>query len=133
MLKIQDLVLGGQRIISNSAQCKRSFSQFPGQGRGRILKEFWQGRRIKSIGPMPPVALRIPPVFHEISDTSVENMSSLILGAAALLLRKRDPGWSWQHWKPSGVNSEIVANRNIFDLGFFFFLKKKKANLNLIF
>lgn len=36
---------------------------------------------------MPQVALKIPPVFHVIFDTSVESLCSLIPGAAALLLR----------------------------------------------
>lgn len=35
---------------------------------------------------MPRGALKIPPVFHAISDTSLESLRSLILGAAALLL-----------------------------------------------
>lgn len=35
---------------------------------------------------MPRVALKIPPVFHAISDTSLESLLSLILGAAALRL-----------------------------------------------
>lgn len=53
---------------------------------GSILKKFWHQSRIKRIGPMPRGALKIPPVFHAISDTSLESLHSLILGAAALLL-----------------------------------------------
>lgn len=62
---------------------------------------------------MPQVALKIPPVFHAISHTSVESLQSLILGAPAPLL---SGAGNYFRMKLAGVETLCSELRNPFVL-----------------
>lgn len=74
---------------------------------------------------MPQVALKIPPLFHAIPDTSVESLHSLILGATALLLSGVGNYFRMRLTEVetlcSGLRNPFafVANTYTFNLGFF--------------
>ena len=74
---------------------------------------------------MPQVALKIPPFFHATSDTSVESLCSLILGATALLLSGVGNYFRIKLTEVETLCSELrnpfafVANMYTFNLGFF--------------
>lgn len=77
---------------------------------------------------MPQVALKIPPVFHAVSDTSVESLRSLILGAPALLLSCVGNDFGTKLTEVETLCSELrnpfafVANTYTFNLIFFWFV-----------
>lgn len=79
------------------------------------------------MGLMTEVALKIPPVFHAISDTSVENLHSSILGATALPLSSIGNEFRMKLAEMENLCSELrkpfefVVNAYMFNLGGFGF------------
>lgn len=110
-------------VISNSHA--KYVLQFLCREMGSILKKLWQWSGIKTIGLMTEGALKIPPVFHAISDTSVESLQSLILGATSLLLSSVGNEFKMKLTEVETLCSELrkpfafVANTYTFNLGGF--------------